>query len=132
MSATRRPQRRSEDDEVHIEWSKCLICQNKTKEPLQFSYNAKLTDSGQIRANYSEHAERMLQFKTEGVMPFDVDFNALSGSDDLGQSLYCNQVIINSASYYSAAPNLLVHSFRLDQRVRKCAHLLDDARSSRC
>ena len=90
-SATRRPQLRSEDDEIHIDWSKCFICQNKTKEQLQCSYNAKLPDCDKIRANYSELAERMLQFKTEGVMPFNIDFNALSGSDDLGQSLYCNQ-----------------------------------------
>ena len=86
------PLRRNEEQETkEVDWSKCFMCQKETKETLLCSYNSKNQDINRIKIIYSELAERLFEFKSENVLPFDVNLNNWCNHEDLGVAMYDNQ-----------------------------------------
>ena len=76
-----------DNQEADVDWTKCFICENDTKEKLQCSQNAITANAKQ---SYENLAKSILDFKSIGNAPINVQVEKLSCGKTLSQSLYDN------------------------------------------
>ena len=76
-----------DNQEADVDWTKCFICKNDTKEKLQCSQNAITANAKQ---SYEVLAKSILDFKSIGNAPINVQVEKLSCGKTLSQSLYDN------------------------------------------
>ena len=76
-----------DNQEADVDWTKCFICEKDTKEKLQCSQDAVTANAKQSHENL---AQSILDFKSIGNAPINVQLEKLSCGKTLSQSLYDN------------------------------------------
>ena len=75
------PVRQVNREELNVDWEKCFICQTETREALQSSSEARLSDPAKA---YIDLGECILKFKSLNLLPAPLNLDELSGVPALG------------------------------------------------
>ena len=75
------PVRQVNREELNVDWEKCFICQTETRETLQSSSEARLSDPAKA---YSDLGECILKFKSLNLLAAPLNLDELSGVTALG------------------------------------------------
>jgi len=93
--------------ETELDWSKCVICQISTSDPLKCPANCPVAGAESVEETYRKFLENVTQFREIGSMPCNVPF----GKNNLAR--FCD----NSASWHKSC-YLKFNNAKL-QRARK-------------
>ena len=80
-TTTNVPVRQVNREELKVDWEKCFICQTETRETLQSSSEARLSDPAKA---YIDLGECILKFKSLNLLPAPLNLDELSGVTALG------------------------------------------------
>lgn len=107
-----------------MDWSKCIICQNKTKENLQCPTNSK-RKSGSI--GYKTLAQNLLDFKSIDKIPEGLDLKLLDEGSGIEETLRQK-----NASWHKSCRDLFNNTKFERAKKRKSLEIDADTEDTSC